>query len=153
MHKPVKRKWSGKSRGGKLGYLFFIYTIKLLGIKIAYCFLALVVIHFIPFAPKATNAIWLYNRKRLHYGTLKSILKLYQHYYVFQQTQTILNMPSQLLIIGKIICLSSFFLEIMLLILPPTLGLYGETFLDEQLQFNISSTRNSLYYFLELSCK
>lgn len=82
MHKSVKRKWSGKSRGGKLGYLFFIYTIKLLGIKIAYCFLALVVIHFIPFAPKATNAIWLYNRKRLHYGTLKSILKLF---YCFEE--------------------------------------------------------------------
>lgn len=86
MRKTVNRKWSGKSRGGKLGYLFFIYTIKLLGIKIAYCVLALVVFHFIPFAPKATRAIWQYNRRILHYGTLKSILKLYQHYFVFGQS-------------------------------------------------------------------
>ena len=89
MRKTVNRKWSGKSRGGKLGYLFFIYTIKLLGIKVAYCVLALVVFHFIPFAPKATRAIWQYNRRILHYGTLKSILKLYQHYFVFGQSLSV----------------------------------------------------------------
>jgi len=82
----VERKWSGKSRGGRSGYLFFIYTIKLLGVNIAYGFLALVVFHFIPFAPKATYAIWLYNRKQLHYGIFKSLVKIYQHYYVFGQT-------------------------------------------------------------------
>lgn len=52
MHNTVERKWSGKSRGGRFGYLFFIYTIKLLGIRMAYCCLALVAIHFIPFADR-----------------------------------------------------------------------------------------------------
>lgn len=86
MHNTVERKWSGKSRGGRFGYLFFIYTIKLLDIRMAYCCLALVAIHFIPFAPKATYAIWLYNRTQLRYGRFKSLIKLYQHYYTFGQT-------------------------------------------------------------------
>lgn len=86
MHRQTDKKWSGKSRGGRWGYLFFVYTIRLLGIKCAYAFLALILLHFIPFAPKAARSVWDYNRKRLKYGYLKSIVKLYQHYYVFGQT-------------------------------------------------------------------
>ena len=44
--------WKGKTRGGTFGYLFFIYLIKYLGITAAYGFLSLVVLYFIPFAPK-----------------------------------------------------------------------------------------------------
>ena len=79
-------KWSGKSRGGSTGHAIFVFLIKNLGIQVAYTLLALVVIYFIPFAHKATSAIWRYNRQILKYGIFKSIIKLYQHYYVFGQT-------------------------------------------------------------------
>lgn len=80
------KQWTGKSRGGRFGYQFFVYTIRLLGIHCAYCFLAFIVIYFIPFAPKATKAIWDYNRKRRGLGVFASIKELYCHYFVFGQT-------------------------------------------------------------------
>ncbi len=52
--------WKGKTRGGIFGYMFFIYMIRCLGITAAYGFLALVVLYFIPFAPKATGNAWSY---------------------------------------------------------------------------------------------
>jgi predicted LPLAT superfamily acyltransferase len=45
-----------------------------------------VAIYFIPFAPKATKAVWLYNRKHLGYGVIRSVVELYMHYFVFGQT-------------------------------------------------------------------
>lgn len=80
------KQWSGKSRGGQFGYRFFVYTIRFLGIRCAYCFLAFIVIYFIPFAPKATKAVWNYNRRRRGLGFLGSLKELYCHYYVFGQT-------------------------------------------------------------------
>lgn len=82
----MSNKWSGKSRGGALGYMFFVFLIKRLGVRIAYLVLAFVAIYFIPFARKSTAAIWRYNRRILKYGVAKSTLKLYQHYYTFGQT-------------------------------------------------------------------
>lgn len=81
-----EKQWSGKSRGGRFGYQFFVYTIRLLGIRCAYCFLGLIAIYFIPFAPKATKAIWRYNRQRRGLGVLESVKELYCHYFVFGQT-------------------------------------------------------------------
>ena len=56
--------WKGKTRGGTFGYMFFIYMIRCLGITAAYGFLSLVVLYFIPFAPKATASTWQYARNR-----------------------------------------------------------------------------------------
>lgn len=81
-----ERQWSGKSRGGKFGYQFFAFVLKTFGISFAYCFLALVVIYFIPFAPKATRAIWQYNRRIRHLNRFNSSVELYRHYFVFGQT-------------------------------------------------------------------
>lgn len=80
------KQWNGKSRGGKSGYRFFIRVVRYLGTRWAYFFLSLIVIYFVPFAPKATAAVWQYNRKRLKYGVLRSMKELYMHYYVFGQT-------------------------------------------------------------------
>lgn len=80
------KQWNGKSRGGRFGYLFFTYSIKWLGLGFAYSFLAFIVMYFIPFAPKATVAIWKYNRNKRKLGWIKSITELYRHYYVFGQT-------------------------------------------------------------------
>ena len=86
MAKNPDKQWSGKSRGGRFGYQFFVYTIRLLGVRCAYCFLAFIVIYFIPFAPKATRAIWRYNRRQRGLGVFASIKELYCHYYLFGQT-------------------------------------------------------------------
>lgn len=86
MSQSNEKKWSGKSRGGRFGYLFFVHTIRLLGVRGAYALLALVAIYFIPFAPKATAAIWRYNRQRRQLGRLRSVWELYAHYYLFGQT-------------------------------------------------------------------
>lgn len=82
----TEKQWNGKSRGGRFGYQFFVYTIRLLGLRCAYIFLAFIVIYFIPFAPKATRAIWRYNRQKRKLGVLASVKELYCHYYVFGQT-------------------------------------------------------------------
>ena len=86
MAKSANAQWNGKSRGGRFGYQFFVYTIRLLGVRCAYIFLAFIVIYFIPFAPKATKAIWSYNRKQRGLNVLSAIKELYCHYYVFGQT-------------------------------------------------------------------
>lgn len=86
MDKKEKKQWNGKSRGGRFGYKFFVYTIRILGVRCAYCFLAFIVIYFIPFAPKATKSLWQYNRRKRGLGVLRSIKELYCHYYVFGQT-------------------------------------------------------------------
>ena len=78
--------WSGQSRGGRFGYLFFACVIRVLGLRCAYALLALIAVYFIPFAPKATAAIWSYNRRRRGCGRLRSAVELYRHYYVFGQT-------------------------------------------------------------------
>ena len=41
-----------------MGNAIFVRTIQLFGVKCAYVLLSFVVIYFIPFAPKATKAIW-----------------------------------------------------------------------------------------------
>lgn len=79
-------KWSGKSRGGYTGYMIFIFLIRHLGLRAAYILLGFVSVYFIPFAPRATAAVWDYYRRTLGYGRGKSILKLMRHYYVFGQT-------------------------------------------------------------------
>lgn len=86
MNKSSHKQWNGKSRGGLFGYLFFVHSIKWLGLGFAYGFLAFIVVYFIPFAPKATAAIWNYNRSKRNLSWWKSVIELYRHYYVFGQT-------------------------------------------------------------------
>ncbi len=84
--KQNSKEWEGKSRGGTFGYRFFIFLIRFFGVKAAYIFLSFVVIYFIPFSAKATRSVWNYNRNILKYSRLKSVIKLYYHYYTFGQT-------------------------------------------------------------------
>lgn len=79
-------KWKGQTRGGALGYLFFIYLIRWLGVRAAYAFLCLVVTYFIPFAPKATRSVWVYSRRILRQGRLRSVGFLFRNYYRLGQT-------------------------------------------------------------------
>lgn len=85
MKNSKPKQWSGKSRGGSWGYLFFIYLLRLCGIRACYVFLSLVVVYFIPFAPKATAAIWQYNRKIRKQPRIPAAWGVYWHYYRFGQ--------------------------------------------------------------------
>ena len=73
--------WKGKTRGGTFGYLFFIYLIRYMGITAAYTFLSLVVLYFIPFAPKATKSTWVYARRILGYSRVRAAGLLLRNYY------------------------------------------------------------------------
>ena len=73
--------WKGKTRGGVSGYLFFIYLIRYCGVKAAYGFLSLIVLYFIPFAPKATKSIWQYARRILKRNRIQSVGLLLNNYY------------------------------------------------------------------------
>lgn len=52
----------------------------------AYFILYFVAFYFCFFAPKSTRSSYYYFRKRLKYGSLKSIVSIYRSYYVFGQT-------------------------------------------------------------------
>ncbi|WP_018108800.1 hypothetical protein [Bacteroides propionicifaciens] len=77
----MKKKWEGQTRGGLFGYLFFVYLIRIFGVRFAYLFLGLVVIYFIPFAPEATRSIWKYAREICKYNIPKSVRLLFSNYY------------------------------------------------------------------------
>lgn len=86
MNPANEGRWKGRTRGGAFGYGFFIFLIRLLGIRAAYAFLCLVVVYFIPFAPKATRATWKYSRRILNYSRLRSVAFLFRNYYRLGQT-------------------------------------------------------------------
>ncbi|MDR2883313.1 MAG: acyltransferase [Alistipes sp.] len=79
-------KWTGRSRGGGFGHRFFVFLIRRAGIGFAYGFLSLVVVYFIPFAPRATSAVWFYCRRVLGRSRGNSLRALFTHYYRFGQT-------------------------------------------------------------------
>lgn len=71
-------KWSGKSKGGYLGYKIFILTIKYLGLKFAYGLLRLVTLYYLLFADK--RALTFFYRRVLNYSKFKSILSIYRNF-------------------------------------------------------------------------
>jgi predicted LPLAT superfamily acyltransferase len=78
--------WKGKTRGGLIGYKIFVWLLTNLGLNAAYFLLYFVAFYFIPFAPKATKALYQFYHKRLGYGFLKTCLFIYQNFYAFGQT-------------------------------------------------------------------
>ena len=50
-------KWDGKSKGSLLGYKFFIFCIRTLGVKLSYFFCFFVAIYFVFFAKKQRIAL------------------------------------------------------------------------------------------------
>ncbi|NCC09488.1 MAG: acyltransferase [Bacteroidia bacterium] len=77
----MTKAWKGKTRGGAFGYRFFIGLIRFGGLTVAYTFLALVVVYFVPFAPRATQSTWRYARRILGYNRFKSVVLLFKNYY------------------------------------------------------------------------
>jgi len=75
--------WSGKSRGGKSGYLFFILLLKYTNRKLVYLFIRFVALYFLLTSDK--KAISFYFRRVHGYSLPKTIFNIYQNYYFLGQ--------------------------------------------------------------------
>ena len=78
--------WEGKSRGNKLGYRIVFFVCKTWGVSAAYFLLRFVACYFFLFSWSSSRHIYRYFRLRQGYSRLKSVVNLYQNYYVFAQT-------------------------------------------------------------------
>lgn len=78
--------WHGKSRGTPLGYRIFVWVLKNLGVSAGYFVLRFVAFYFYLFSYRASKEIYSLYHKRLGYGKLASLGKLYQNYVLLGQS-------------------------------------------------------------------
>ncbi|HEY0656461.1 MAG TPA: lipid A biosynthesis acyltransferase [Chryseosolibacter sp.] len=78
--------WAGKSKGNKLGYRIFVFVCKTFGVLPAYFLLRFVSLYYFLFSWSSSRHIYHYFRKRIGFGKIKSLFKIYSNYYVFGQT-------------------------------------------------------------------
>lgn len=78
--------WQGKSKGTAFGYKFFIAILRYFGVKPAYYFLYIIALYYFLFSWETSRWSYYFFRKRMGYGSLKSILKIYHSYYMLGQT-------------------------------------------------------------------
>lgn len=86
MPSNVKTQWKGKTRGGVLGYRFFVFFITRFDLRVSYFFLRFVAFYFLFFAPRAFSSIYSYFRHRRRFSALKSILSVYGNFYALGQS-------------------------------------------------------------------
>jgi len=77
--------WDGKSKGTLLGYKFFVFLIKKLGIRVAYSILIFVAFYYFIAYPRSFRDIFYYFKKRQQFSYIKSIFAVYKSYFVFGQ--------------------------------------------------------------------
>lgn len=77
--------WEGKTRGGKLGYQIFIWTLKNLGLGFAYFLLRFVAFYFLFATWEATRNLFVFYHRMLNYGSIRSCLMIYGNYNFFGQ--------------------------------------------------------------------
>jgi predicted LPLAT superfamily acyltransferase len=70
--------WTGKSKGGKFGYAFFIALLKYTNIRVTYFFIWFVAFYFLLFSDK--KSIRFYFRKIHKYGRFKTFISIYRNY-------------------------------------------------------------------------
>ncbi|MBY0424582.1 MAG: lipid A biosynthesis acyltransferase [Cytophagales bacterium] len=78
--------WKGKSEGNVLGFKIFVFLLNVGGVPAAYLLLRFVAGYYFLFSWSSSKHTWYFFRKRLGYGWFKSVVSLYQNYYVFGQT-------------------------------------------------------------------
>ena len=78
--------WQGKSRGTRLGYSIFVTVLKKFGVRPAYLLLRFVTVYYFLFSYKSSKIIFNYFHRRIGFGRLKSIFKIYSNYYLLGQT-------------------------------------------------------------------
>jgi predicted LPLAT superfamily acyltransferase len=77
--------WTGKTKGGLTGYRIFVGILHYAGISTSYFFLRFVAFYYFLFYPKSFYTIFIFYRKRLHFGFFRSTLNVYRNYYSFGQ--------------------------------------------------------------------
>lgn len=75
--------WSGKTKGGTLGYRIFIFLLKYFNIRVAYFVLFFVASWFYLFIKK--KGIYFYFRKILNFSAAKTQLSIWRNFYIFGQ--------------------------------------------------------------------
>ncbi len=86
--KPVKApsgNWTGKSRGGYLGYWIFIQVIRFFGLTGAYLLLIPVSFYFLLFSPTYLKGSLAYMRRRFQVGLPLSLFYAYRNFYTSGQ--------------------------------------------------------------------
>jgi predicted LPLAT superfamily acyltransferase len=83
---PDMPQWKGKSKGNKLGYKIFIFVCARFGVRPAYLLLRFVAFYYFIFSWSTTRPLFHYFRFRLGYSIARSVMLVYQNYYVFGQT-------------------------------------------------------------------
>jgi len=78
--------WQGKSKGNTLGYRIFVSVLKTAGVMPAYFMLRFVALYYFLFSWQTSKGTYYYFHKRLGFGRVKSIFKLYRNYYLFGQS-------------------------------------------------------------------
>ncbi|HRZ80405.1 MAG TPA: lipid A biosynthesis acyltransferase [bacterium] len=79
-------KWTGKSRGGSIGYRFFDLFLKCGGLPLAYFILRFVALYFVVSAPASVRAMYFYFRKGHGYGRIKSAWSIYLNFIALGET-------------------------------------------------------------------
>ncbi|MCH4895698.1 lipid A biosynthesis (KDO)2-(lauroyl)-lipid IVA acyltransferase [Marinilabiliaceae bacterium JC040] len=80
-----ERGWQGKTGGGNFGQKFLISLFKYVDIRFGYFLVYMVVPFYIILGIKRSKWTYIYFRKRLNYGVIKSLLSVYKNYCLFGQ--------------------------------------------------------------------
>ena len=78
--------WEGKSRGNKTGYQIFLWVLNRFGVLPAYFLLRFVVLYYFLFSWRSSRQIYSLYHRRLGYGRMASLLKIYRNYYLLGQS-------------------------------------------------------------------
>lgn len=74
--------WQGKSKGTTAGYRIFVWILKNFGVLPAYFLLRFVVLYFFFVSYKSSRQIYSLYHRRLGYGRITSIFRIYRNYYL-----------------------------------------------------------------------
>ncbi len=81
----MEKKWDGKTKGSLLGYQFFVFCIRFLGVRFSYFFCIWVSGHFILFARKHRNALTRFYMQGFGYTKMQAIRTAARNFYRFGQ--------------------------------------------------------------------
>ncbi|MEO8583626.1 MAG: lipid A biosynthesis acyltransferase [Flavitalea sp.] len=78
--------WHGKSKGSPFGYRIFVAVLKRFGVTPAYFLLRFVAFYYLLFSYKSSKSAYHYFHRKLGFGAIRSLNKVYQNYLSFGQS-------------------------------------------------------------------
>ena len=78
--------WTGKTKGGLLGYQIFVFILNFFGLAFAYFILRIVAFYYLLFSRKSFKVIFHYFRTKFKYNVFTAFRKTYQNHFIFGQT-------------------------------------------------------------------